>query len=385
MTSEMTSLLARYENALMNTFGSPALALDHGEGVYVWDIDGNRYLDLLAGIAVNALGYAHPAHIEAVTTQVAKLTHSSNFFATVPQVELAEAIMAMCEEEGIGSTRVFFTNSGTESNEAALKLARLHKPGGKTLALTHSFHGRTLGSLSVTHKPVIREPFEPLPGPVSFVEPTVEALREAIDDTVAALILEPIQGEAGVLPLSSDVLIAARELTQLHGALLIVDEVQTGIGRTGRWFDSTQFIAPDVVTLAKGLGGGVPIGACVARSEVAELFTPGAHGSTYAGNALACAYALATVREVATLRDHVTEVGAWLKSELVACGFDVRGRGLLIGIEVKDAPVLALRLRERGVIVNAPNSTTIRLAPPLIITTQQLAPFIEILQEETRC
>lgn len=375
------SLSSRYVGTFMNTFGSPQLALVKGEGVYVWDDSGRRYLDLLAGIAVNALGQAHPAVIEAVTRQVAELGHISNFFTSPAQVALGEKLQRIFSASGYEEPiRVFLTNSGAEANEAALKLTRLHKPGGRVLALTHSFHGRTMGALSVTEKPVIREPFEPLPGNVRFVEPTVEALVEAFDDNVAGIFVEPIQGEAGVVPLSDGLLEAIRELCDKHDALLVIDEVQTGIGRTGRWLAS-QGVRADVVTLAKGFGGGFPIGACVGVGAAGEIFGPGSHGSTFAGNPVASAASLATLNEVEKLLEHVTDTGTWLREQLELAGYVVRGEGLLLGIEVEDAPALQRELLDAGFIVNAPNPTTIRVAPPLIITKEELGSFVDYMSQ----
>ncbi len=377
-------LTSRYTHTFMNTFGAPQLVLVKGEGVHVWDADGKQYLDLLAGIAVNALGHAHPAIIEAVTTQVNELGHISNFFTSPAQVALGEKIQQIFDASGYDApVKVFLANSGTEANEAALKLTRLHKPGGKVLSLTHSFHGRTMGALSVTEKPVIREPFEPLPGNVEFVEPTIAALTAAFNDDVAGIFVEPIQGEAGVLPLADGVLAAIRELCDKHGALLVVDEVQTGIGRTGVWLASQQ-VRADVVTLAKGLGGGFPIGACVGVGAAGDIFGPGSHGSTFAGNPVASAAARATLTEVENLLGHVAETGAWLRAQLEAVGYQVRGAGLLLGVEVADSAVVHQVALEAGFIVNAPNGTTIRLAPPLIITEEQLFPFISFMTENAQ-
>lgn len=377
-------LTSRYTHTFMNTFGAPQLVLVKGEGVHVWDADGKQYLDLLAGIAVNALGHAHPAIIEAVTTQVNELGHISNFFTSPAQVALGEKIQQIFDASGYDApVKVFLANSGTEANEAALKLTRLHKPGGKVLSLTHSFHGRTMGALSVTEKPVIREPFEPLPGNVEFVEPTIAALTAAFNDDVAGIFVEPIQGEAGVLPLADGVLAAIRELCDKHGALLVVDEVQTGIGRTGVWLASQQ-VRADVVTLAKGLGGGFPIGACVGVGAAGDIFGPGSHGSTFAGNPVASAAARATLTEVENLLGHVAETGAWLRAQLEAVGYQVRGAGLLLGVEVADSAVVHQAALEAGFIVNAPNGTTIRLAPPLIITEEQLVPFISFMTENAQ-
>ena len=377
-------LTSRYTHTFMNTFGAPQLVLVKGEGVHVWDADGKQYLDLLAGIAVNALGHAHPAIIEAVTTQVNELGHISNFFTSPAQVALGEKIQQIFDASGYDApVKVFLANSGTEANEAALKLTRLHKPGGKVLSLTHSFHGRTMGALSVTEKPVIREPFEPLPGNVEFVEPTIAALTAAFNDDVAGIFVEPIQGEAGVLPLADGVLAAIRELCDKHGALLVVDEVQTGIGRTGVWLASQQ-VRADVVTLAKGLGGGFPIGACVGVGAAGDIFGPGSHGSTFAGNPVASAAARATLTEVENLLGHVAETGAWLRAQLEAAGYRVRGAGLLLGVEVADSAVVHKAALAAGFIVNAPNATTIRLAPPLVITREQLAPFVAFMAEHAR-
>lgn len=377
-------LTSRYTHTFMNTFGAPQLVLVKGEGVHVWDADGKQYLDLLAGIAVNALGHAHPAIIEAVTTQVNELGHISNFFTSPAQVALGEKIQQIFDASGYDApVKVFLANSGTEANEAALKLTRLHKPGGKVLSLTHSFHGRTMGALSVTEKPVIREPFEPLPGNVEFVEPTIAALTAAFNDDVAGIFVEPIQGEAGVLPLADGVLAAIRELCDKHGALLVVDEVQTGIGRTGVWLASQQ-VRADVVTLAKGLGGGFPIGACVGVGAAGDIFGPGSHGSTFAGNPVASAAARATLTEVENLLGHVAETGAWLRAQLEAVGYQVRGAGLLLGVEVADSAVVHQAALEAGFIVNAPNGTTIRIAPPLIITEEQLFPFISFMTENAQ-
>ncbi|MDV6238237.1 acetylornithine transaminase [Trueperella bernardiae] len=371
-----------YPQRMMNAFGDPQLVIDRGEGVYVFDEEGKRYLDLLAGIAVNALGYAHPAITRALTEQAGKATHVSNFFATAPQLELAGVIQRMLSDDGYvgASARVFFCNSGAEANEAAIKMARLHKPRGTIIALKGGFHGRTLGALSITHKPAIREPFEPLGGNVLFIDPTIEALEAAFDDDVAAIFVETIQGEAGVVPLEGDFLRRARALAERFGALLVVDEVQTGVGRTGRWFAHSGIVKADVITMAKGLGGGVPIGAVVGIEKTGRLLTPGSHGTTFGGNPLACAAANAVVGEVAGLFEHVRATGEWLRGHLEARGFEVRGAGLLLGVVVENAPALQTELLEKGFIVNAPNATTIRLAPPLIITQDELAPFIEEME-----
>ena len=382
--SDAAALTSRYEHTFMNTFGPPQLVLERGEGVHVWDRDGKKYLDLLAGIAVNALGHAHPAWVRAVTAQAGQLGHISNFFTSPAQVALGEKIQQIFAESGYTDpVKVFLTNSGAEANEAALKLTRLHKPGGRVLSLVHSFHGRTMGALSVTEKLAIREPFEPLPGNVQFVEPNAGALSAAFDDDVAGIFIEPIQGEAGVLPLADGVLAAIRELCDRHGALLVIDEVQTGVGRTGAWLAS-RAVRADVVTLAKGLGGGFPIGACVGVGPAGDIFGPGSHGSTFAGNPVASTAALATLNEVGKLLGSVRETGAWLRGQLEAAGYSVRGAGLLLGIEVADSARVRGELMDAGFIVNAPNATTIRVAPPLIVTPQQLQPFVDVMARHIR-
>lgn len=384
----------RYSAALMDTFGAPQRVLVRGEGVYVWDADGRRYLDLLAGIAVNALGHAHPTLTAAISAQLGTLGHVSNFFATPTQVALAERLLALAEApEG---SRVFFTNSGTEANEAVVKMAR-RTGRRRILALEGSFHGRTMGALAMTHKAAYREPFEPLPGGVEFLPfGDTEALEAAFaqgGDDVAALVLEPIQGEAGVRPLPPGYVALARRLTTDAGALLVLDEVQTGMGRTGRWLAHQHphlggGVRPDVVTLAKGLGGGFPIGAVVAYGErAATLLGRGQHGTTFGGNPVAAAAGLATIGVIERdgLLAHTTEVGERLRADIRGLGHplvaQVRGEGLLVAIELT-APVaadVAARALEAGFVVNACTPSTLRLAPPLILTTDQVAPFVAFL------
>ena len=385
----------RYGRAVMNTFGAPQRVLVRGRGARVWDADGVQYTDLLAGIAVNCLGHAHPAVVEAVTAQLSTLGHVSNFFATPAQITLAEELIGLVfPGADPADSRVFLANSGTEANEGAFKIARRH--GGaqrpRVLALTGAFHGRTMGSLALTHKAAYREPFEPLPGGVEFV-PAGDgaALAAAMGPDVAALIVEPIQGEAGVRELPAGYLEAARELTGRAGALLIIDEVQTGMGRTGAWMAHhllAPSVTPDVVTLAKGLGGGVPIGAVVATGPAAGLLGPGQHGTTFGGNPVACAAALAVI---ATIRDEgllerAGALGARWSAELAAVPgvTGVRGRGLLRGVGLADAvgPAadVAAELMERGFIVNAPRPDTLRLAPPLILPDADADRFTEVLR-----
>ncbi|WP_040157350.1 acetylornithine transaminase [Nigerium massiliense] len=375
--------LARYGASFINTFGTPKLVLDRGEGVYVYDVDGRRYLDLLGGIAVNSLGYAHPDLVAAIADQAGKLMHTSNFFTTVPQIELGERLGALVKGSADVETRVFLANSGSEANEAGFKIARRT---GRTrmVAAEGSFHGRTMGSLALTHKAAYREPFDPLPGDVTFVPyGDADALAAAVDDTVAAVVLEPIQGENGVVEPPQGYLSAAREITAKAGALLWLDEVQSGMGRTGEWFaHHAEGVTPDLVTSAKGLGGGFPIGACVALGEAGTLLTPGQHGTTFGGNPLAARVAL-TVMDVIErdgLLRHAAQVGDWLADELATVpGVSaVRGRGLLRGVVLAEeiAPDVQQRAQDAGFIVNAPRPSVIRLAPPLTITAEELEPFV---------
>lgn len=374
-------------NHLVLNAGPRLAMLTRGEGSYLWDVDGNRLLDFLAGIAVTSLGHAHPVFVEAVSRQAATLAHVSNYFATPPQLALAARLKRLA---GAGiDGRVFFSNSGAEANEAAFKLARLHGGAEKPriLALENGFHGRTMGSLAMTAKASMRAPFEPMPGGVEHIPATIEALEAAIDDRVAAVIVEPIQGEAGVVELPEGYLAAARSLTLKHGALLIVDEIQTGAGRTGAWFGfSHEGITPDAITLAKGIGGGFPIGALVTYGAASDLFTPGSHGSTFGGNPLATAVADAVLAEIenAGLVENAARRGEELR-EIIA-GIDsplidgIRGRGLLVGVALA-APVagaVVAAAQERGLIVNAANPETVRIAPALTIGDAELAEFREL-------
>ncbi|MEW1813175.1 acetylornithine transaminase [Pseudarthrobacter phenanthrenivorans] len=388
--------LARYSSSLMNVFGAPQRVLVRGAGCLVWDADGKEYLDLLGGIAVNALGHAHPFVTSVIASQLATLGHVSNFFTSPTQVALAEKLLSLANAPA--GSKVFFSNSGTEANEAAFKLARRNTGGGgtkrtKIIALEGAFHGRTMGALALTAKEAYRAPFEPLPGGVEHIPfGDIEALKAAVDDTVAAVFLEPIQGEAGVRPLSAEYLRAARELTARTGALLILDEVQTGIGRTGKWLASEDAgIVPDAVTLAKGLGGGFPIGALVTfGAHVSSLLSPGQHGTTFGGNPVATAAALATLHALESqhVLANVVSVGEHLRSGLAAIPgvTEVRGEGLLIGFDLDAdvAPAAVQAALDAGFIINSPGPRTIRLAPPLILTTAQadtfLAAFPAILQ-----
>ncbi|PMC04395.1 acetylornithine transaminase [Microbacterium sp. UMB0228] len=367
--------------------GERLALLTRGEGSYLWDAEDRRYLDFLAGIAVTSLGHAHPVFVDAVSRQAATLAHVSNYFATPPQLALAARLKRLA---GAGiDGRVFFSNSGAEANEAAFKLARLH--GGaerpRILALENGFHGRTMGSLALTAKESMRAPFAPMPGGVEHIPATIDALEAAMDDRVAALIVEPIQGEAGVVELPEGYLAAARSLTLAHGALLIVDEIQTGAGRTGAWFGfSHEGITPDAITLAKGIGGGFPIGALVTYGAASALFTPGSHGSTFGGNPLATAVADAVLAEIerADLVDNAARRGAELRD--IILGIDsplvggVRGRGLLVGVALTQpvAGAVVAAAQDRGLIVNAANPETVRVAPALTIGDAELAEFREL-------
>ena len=384
--SNTATMRARWESVMMNNYGTPPVALASGDGAVVTDVDGNTYLDLLGGIAVNVLGHRHPAVIAAVTHQIATLGHTSNFYATEPGLALAEELVALLGADA--QTRVFFSNSGTEANELAFKLSRL-TGRTKLVAAQEGFHGRTMGSLALTGQPTKQAPFQPLPGHVTHVPyGDVDALTAAVGDDTAAVFLEPIMGESGVVVPPAGYLAAARDITARHGALLVLDEVQTGMGRTGAFFaHQHDGITPDVVTLAKGLGGGLPIGACLAVGPAAELLTPGLHGSTFGGNPVCTAAALAVLR---VLADEDLVRRAELLGKSVRHGVEslrhplidhVRGRGLLWGMvltapRAKDTETAA---RDAGFLVNAAAPDVIRLAPPLIITEAQIDSFIAAL------
>lgn len=407
--------IAEYSQVHLNVFGTPLRVLDHGQGCRVWDVDGNEYLDFLAGIAVNSIGYAHPTWVAAVSEQAGKIAHSSNYFATEPQIRLAAKLI---EHAGAPEgSKVYFCNSGAEANEAALKLAKLHgrtlrgalpAMGGRPariLALTNGFHGRTLGALSATWKPAIRKPFDPLVPGVEFVEAgSAESLRHAFAENnkgkygkgpVAAVILELIQGEAGVLPLQADYVQAVRDMCTANGALMIIDEVQTGVGRTGSWFafqrdDLTHGVVPDAVSFAKGVAGGFPMGGLIVfGARNASLFTPGSHGSTFAGNPLGAAAALATVgvMEEDHLIDNAEKRGQQLRKEISECGnplfAQVRGRGLLNAITLNRpcAHAIVDWALTQGLIVNAVRPDAIRLAPPLIVSAAEISEAVGILAQ----
>ncbi|MGW3277683.1 acetylornithine transaminase [Nocardia rhamnosiphila] len=370
-------LRQRWSNVMMRNYPTPEVVLTRGTGAVVYDADGNRYVDFVGGIAVNSLGHAHQAILNAVMDQLGTLGHVSNLYGSEPVIELAERLLG---HFGDGDGRAFFCNSGTEANEAAFKLARL-TGRRKIIACDEAFHGRTMGALALTGQPSKRAPFEPMPpGVVHIPYGDARILERAVDSDTAAVFLEPMLGESGVVVPPMDYLVRAREITARAGALLILDEVQTGIGRTGKMFAHQSFgITPDVITLAKGLGAGLPIGAVLATGPAAELFTPGMHGTTFGGNPVCAAAALAVLRTLEDdgLLEHVESVGkrlsdgiAVLEHPLIA---DVRGAGLLIGIGLTApvAPRVEAHARAAGYLVNPAKPDVIRLAPPLVLTETQ--------------
>ncbi|MCC3770249.1 acetylornithine transaminase [Streptomyces sp. UNOC14_S4] len=377
-------LTRRWQGALMDNYGTPRVPLVRGAGSTVWDADGKPYLDLVGGIAVNALGHAHPAVVRAVTEQIGTLGHVSNLFTAEPTVALAERLLKLAGRPG----RVYFGNSGAEAVEAAFKIGRRT---GRThmVAATGGFHGRTMGALALTGQPAKQEPFLPLPGDVTHVPyGDTEALRAAVTTDTALVVLEPVQGENGVVVPPPGYLAAAREITRATGTLLVLDEIQTGIGRTGHWFEhQAQGVEPDVVTLAKGLGGGLPIGATLAFGPAADLLTPGQHGSTFGGNPVACAAALAVLDTLDGdgALDSVKRTGHVLRDGIAALGHPlvdhVRGAGLLLGIVLSEplAPKVQQAAQDAGVLVNAVAPDVVRLAPPLIITEDEVETFLRAL------
>jgi acetylornithine aminotransferase len=375
-----------WKSALMDNYGTPALTLVRGEGAKVWDADGKEYVDLVGGIAVNALGHAHPAVVGAVTEQISKLGHTSNLYVNPVAVELAEALLDVAGLPGNG--KVLFVNSGAEANEAALKISRL-TGRTKVIAAEGAFHGRTMGALTLTGQPGKRDPFKPLvPGVEHVPFGDVEALKAAVDTDTAAVFLEPVLGEAGVIPAPDGYLQAAREITKATGTLLVLDEVQTGLGRLGTWFGYQQAgIVPDVITLAKGLGGGLPLGAVIGVGAAADLLKPGQHGTTFGGNPVCCAAGLAVLKTIAAddLLDHVSALGKDIATGVEALGHPlvagVRGAGLLLGIALR-RPVsgaVAKAVQDAGYLVNPVAADTVRLAPPLVLDGDQAAGFLAAL------
>lgn len=373
----MSNSRGQWTDVLMNTYGQPAVEIVGGQGALVFDAEGNEYIDLLAGIAVNSLGHAHPSVVEAVSAQVAKFAHVSNLFASAPAVEVASGLI-----ERVGTdARVFFCNSGAEANEAAFKLARA-TGRRRILAAQNGFHGRTMGALAMTGQPEKRAAFEPLPSGVEFYPyGDLEFLRAQVETdpgSVAAIILEPIQGETGVVPAPDGFLTGVRELCDTHGILMMLDEVQTGAGRTGDFFAfQRDGVIPDVITMAKGLAAGLPIGACIATGETASLFGPGSHGTTFGGNPVSCAAARVVLELIdeSFLADVRRKGNRFTEALLGVEGVTgVRGRGLMLGV-VLDAPVAKASVAEgyrHGLILNAPADNVLRLTPPLIITDEQI-------------
>jgi len=376
--------MSRWAEVMVPSYGEPTLTLVRGDGATVWDDAGNAYVDLVAGVAVNALGHAHPAVVEAVSRQVATLGHTSNLVANEPSLRLAERLLALTGRDG----RVFFANSGAEANEAAFKMARrTGRPA--VVAADGAFHGRTMGALALTGQPAKRAPFEPLPGGVSFVPyGDAAALTAAVDGGTAAVVLEPVLGEGGVVPAPAGYLETAREVTRASGALLVLDEVQTGIGRTGAWFaHQSAGVEPDVLTLAKGLGGGLPVSACLAFGDAAALLQPGQHGTTFGGNPVSCAAALAVLDTIEAdgLLQRAESLGKALSAGITGLGHPlvatVRGSGLMLGI-VLTAPVAAeveTAARKHGFLVNAVAPDVVRLVPPLVLTDPQADSFLSAL------
>ncbi|MFE3759927.1 acetylornithine transaminase [Nocardia tengchongensis] len=385
MNTATADIQQRWQTALMNNYGTPKVALVRGAGAVVYDADGKRYLDFLGGIAVNSLGHAHPAILEAVTQQLGTLGHVSNLYASEPVIELAERLLA---HFGDGHGKAFFCNSGTEANEAAFKMARL-TGRTKIVACEEAFHGRTMGALALTGQPSKRQPFEPMPAGVVHVPyGDAAALAAAVDKDTAAVFIEPIMGESGVVVPPADYLAKARAITKEQGALLILDEVQTGIGRTGAFYaHQTAGIVPDVITLAKGLGGGLPIGAVLAQGPAADLLQPGMHGTTFGGNPVCAAAALAVLRTIDEegLLAHVETVGKILVDGIENLGHPlvdhVRGAGLLIGIQLTAAvsAEVDIAAREAGYLLNPAKPDVIRLAPPLVLTETQAQNFLSDL------
>ncbi|OIJ66703.1 acetylornithine transaminase [Streptomyces mangrovisoli] len=378
-------LTGRWQGALMNNYGTPRLPLARGAGARLWDADGNEYVDFVGGIAVNALGHAHPAVVEAVSRQIASLGHVSNLFIAEPPVALAERLLQLFGRDG----KVYFCNSGAEANEGAFKIGRL--TGRRHMVATQGgFHGRTMGALALTGQPGKQEPFLPLPGDVTHVPyGDAQALAAAVTEETALVIIEPIQGENGVVVPPPGYLKAARAITAAAGALLVLDEVQTGVGRTGHWFEyqAHEGVLPDVVTLAKGLGGGLPLGATVAFGRAAELLKPGQHGTTFGGNPVACAAGLAVLDTIAGegLLENTKRQSARLWEGVESLGHPavdhVRGAGLLLGIVLTGplAPRVQQAAQEAGFLVNAPAPDVVRLMPPLNLGDDEVAAFLGAL------
>ncbi|MFE9609336.1 acetylornithine transaminase [Streptomyces sp. NPDC006012] len=378
-------LTTRWQGVLMNNYGTPRLPLVRGAGAKLWDADGKEYLDFVGGIAVNALGHAHPAVVEAVSRQIASLGHVSNLFIAEPPVALAERLLHLFGRDG----KVYFCNSGAEANEGAFKIGR--RTGRTHMVATHGgFHGRTMGALALTGQPDKQDPFRPLPGDVTHVPfGDAQALAAAVTEETALVVIEPIQGENGVVVPPAGYLKAARAITASTGSLLVLDEVQTGVGRTGNWFEyqAHEGVLPDIVTLAKGLGGGLPLGATVAFGRAADLLGPGQHGTTFGGNPVACAAGLAVLDTIANdgLLENVKRQSERLRDGIEALGHPliarVRGAGLLLGIVLTEplAPQVQRAAQEAGLLVNAPVPDIVRLMPPLILGDEEVQAFLRVL------
>jgi acetylornithine aminotransferase len=381
----MKSVESSWEALFQKSYGTPKIKIVSGKGCYLTSEEKRRYLDFIGGIATNALGQAHPAIIRAVRKQIGVVGHVSNLYANPISMQLAKKLIEMT---GAADARVFFCNSGAEANEAALKLSR--KTGRKRIVSTvGAFHGRTMGALSLTGQPDKRDLFAPIIEKIKYVPyGDTEAMRRAVTRKTAMVIVEPIQGENGVITPPAGYLKSLREICDENGTLLVIDAIQTGMGRTGFWFGyEHEEITPDVITLAKGLGGGLPLGAMIAIGSAADLLKPGEHGSTFGGNPVSCAAGLAAISEIErkALNENALELGEFLKAELIKIEgvTEVRGRGLLLGIGLTQewAKEIANFLMAKGVLVNAPNTNTIRIAPPLIVTKAECAKFVKIFTE----
>ncbi len=373
-------IVKREANSLVQFFRRQRVVFERGEGCWLYDVEGKRYLDLVAGIACVVLGHSHPYFVKRVSEQLSKLIQVSNLYYTLPQVELAERLRRIT-----GFDRFFFCNSGTEAVEAALKIARKATGRKKFVAFSNAFHGRTMGALSVTYKEKFRKPFEPLIQPVEFSKYNgVDDLSKAVDDETAAVIVEPVQGEAGVYPAKQEFIDEIFRLKEEYGYIVIFDEIQTGFGRTGKWFAKEHFGAePDIITLAKGMGNGFPVGAVGVKEEVADKLEAGDHGSTFGGNPLACVAALATIEvlENEALVENSRKMGERFQDGLSELGLNSRGMGLMIGFEVEDAPEFVRKSLERGVVVNSTSDRTVRLLPPLTISEEEIDHALRVFSE----
>lgn len=372
--------LKKWNSVMQSNYGIPSISLSKGKGIEVWDLDGVKYLDFLGGIATNLLGHNHPAIVAAVSKQIRQLSHVSNFYAHPVALELAEKLQEMTSDK---SARVYFCNSGAEANEAAIKIARLHR-GRRIVAATGAFHGRTMGALSLTGQSSKRDAFKPLlPGVKHVKYGDIKALRRAVNKRTSMVILEPIMGEAGVVTPPSGYLKAARQICDANGALLAIDAVQTGMGRCGNWFGyEDEGIRPDLITIAKGLGGGLPLAAMITLGKTSDLFKAGSHGSTFGGNPVAAAAAIAVIDEIKKKKYLAlnTVKGALIRNLIspIIGVEQVRGKGLLIGICVKEnrAKQIAADMQSRGFLVNSASDDVIRIAPAYVVSERQIMSFV---------